>query len=67
MIKKITWTTIASILFNHYIDEYGRCKLCGEQILTFKEQNFQRLHKVYKHFCKKHEIEVIKLKNVVLQ
>jgi len=66
MSRKITWTSIASILLN-FIDDFGNCKLCGEKVLTFRENNFEKLRKVYQHFTKKHQITFLKLTTKVVK
>ena len=54
----VKWATVASELKKQYV-ENGRCKLCGDVLVTGKDLPFKVLRNIYRHFNEKHP-EIVK-------
>jgi len=50
---RVVWTTIASKIRRQYIEEDGKCKVCGE-VIPLEESLPRTLSNIYKHFKEKH-------------
>ncbi len=62
----MSWTVIAEKIRNLYTTPEGRCKICGEKIVTLEDRKgYQILKKIYRHFMEKHREELEEIKRIL--